>query len=72
MEYPDYLVAIDKKRDRVFILAKPALIAVKKDGIWYYGEGITDEEIEKSYELVTDLKMAQSYVEEAKAEMRVP
>ena len=72
MNYPDILVAIDKKRDRIFILAKPALVAVKKDGEWHYGEKITDEEIELYYELIADLAVTSKIVAEAKAELRIP
>jgi hypothetical protein len=71
VKYPDFLVAIDKKRKRVFVMAAPHLLAVKKDEVWYYGEGITDEEIKLYYELITDLKIARSWIEEAKVELNL-
>lgn len=71
MNYPGFLVAVDVRRNRVFVLAKPNLMAVKKDGVWYYGEGISDQEIDRHYELVTDLNRAQKWIEEAKSEMKL-
>ncbi len=72
INYPDFLVAIDKKRDRVFVLERPHLIAVRIDGVWHYGQGITDEEIDLQYELVTDVQTAKSWIKKAKVELRIP
>ncbi len=63
--FPDYLAAIDKKRNRVFVLATPNLSAIKIDGEWKYCEPLTDEEIAQ-YELVTDLETAMFWVSEAR------
>ena len=65
------LVAIDIKRKRVFVLYVPQLIAVKRDDVWHYGENISDEEIEKHYKLITDIKLAQTWIDEAKAELNI-
>lgn len=72
MNYPGFLVAVDIKRKRVFVLAKPNLIAVKRDDTWYYGEAISDYEIDRHYELITDLKIAEKWIEEAKTELKIP
>ena len=70
MKFPDFLVAIYKKRDRVFVLARPHIMAVKIDGVWHYGKGITDGEIDLHYDLVIDVQLAKSWIEEAKAKLR--
>ena len=71
MKYPEYLVAIDERRNRVFVIARPNLIAVKKDDMWYYGEAPPDEEVDNHYELVTDLVKAKKWVVEARAELKL-
>lgn len=72
INFPDFLVAVDKKRDRVFVLARPHLIAVRIEGVWHYGKELTDREIEENYDLITDVQLAKSWIEEAKAELKLP
>ena len=69
---PDILAAIDKKRNRIFVLAIPNLCAVRMDGVWYQSAPVPFEEIDVYYELITDFKLVRSLVEEAKAELNIP
>ena len=68
---PDILAAVDKKRNKVFVLARPNVCAVRMDGVWHLSQPIAMEEIDQYYELVTDLRIAQSLVDEAKAELKI-
>lgn len=70
MSYPGYLAAVDRKRNRVFVLSTPNLSAMKVDGEWQYCNPLPDEEI-KHYELVTDIMLAKKIVQEAKKELRL-
>ena len=72
VKFPDFLVAIDIKRDRLFVLEKPHLIAVRIEGAWKYGQHLTDDEIDKYYDLVTDVQLAKKIIKEAKEELRLP
>jgi hypothetical protein len=63
---PDYLVAIDLGRQRVFVMARPSLCAIKMDDAWRFCEPLPDEEI-GYYKLVTDAQIASKYVLEAKS-----
>lgn len=69
VSFPDFLVAVDKKRERIFVLEKPHLMAVRIGGEWNYGVSISDEEIEKNYELVTDVQLARKIIAEAKSQL---
>lgn len=71
IKHPDYLVATDKERDRVFVLARPHLIAVKMDGQWCYGMEITDQEIKENYELELDKEVCENWIEEAKIALNI-
>jgi hypothetical protein len=68
---PPVLAAIDKKRNRIFVLAIPNICAVKMDGVWHLSQPIPMEEIDEFYDLITDLRVVQSIVDEAKAELRI-
>lgn len=68
---PKMLAAIDKKRDRVFVLAAPNICAVKKDGMWYESSPIPFEEVDKYYEMITDLSVVKKLVAEAKEDLRM-
>lgn len=69
--HPDFLVAVDTKRKRIFVLEKPHLMAVKIGDTWNYGMSITDEEISYYYDLVTDIQLAQKIIREAKEDLRL-
>ena len=69
---PSILAAVDKKRNRIFVLAVPNVSAVKMNGVWHLSVSVPFEEIDEYYELITDLKLVQSLVEEAKAELNIP
>jgi len=69
---PSILAAIDRKRDRIFVLAVPNVSAVKMNGVWHMSVPVPFEEIDQYYELITDLKLVQSLVEEAKTELKIP
>ena len=64
-KYPPFLVAIDKTRNRTFVMAKPNLCATKIDGEWYRTQPITETEIQENYDLVVDLEQAAKVVKEA-------
>ena len=64
-EFPPYLAAIDKKRQRVFVLAPPYLSALFTEGEWQYAQPLSDEEI-AHYDLVTDPEVIKKLVEQAK------
>ena len=65
------LAGHDKKRSRYFVLARPNICAVKKDGLWYESVPVSMEEIDEFYELITDLSLVEKLVEEAKTELRL-
>lgn len=64
-QFPNYLVAVDKKKRRVFVLAQPSLCAIKISGQWQNCQPLSDEEIQH-YDLVTDLSEALALVNEAR------
>ncbi len=71
VKFPEFLVAVDTKRNRIFVIEKPHLIAVKIEGEWNYGMQISDKEIEEYYELVTDIQLAKKILKQAKEELKV-
>ncbi len=71
VKFPDFLVAVDIKRQRIFVIEKPHLIAVKIENVWNYGMQISDTEIDEYYELVTDVQLAKKIIKEAKEELRL-
>jgi hypothetical protein len=66
------LAAYDKKRKRIFVLATPNICAIKIENVWQQTDPVPFEEIDEFYELITDLQIIQSLVEEAKAELNIP
>ena len=71
VRFPPFLAAVDTKRNRFFVLEPPHLMAVKIDGEWNYGMQITDEEIAKYYDLITDVQLAQKIIKEAKGDLKM-
>jgi hypothetical protein len=70
-KFPNMLAAVDKKRDRIFVMAAPNVCAVKKDGMWYQSAPITPSEIDEYYDLITDMNLVEKIVEEAKEDLRI-
>ena len=68
---PDMLAAYDKKRERIFVLARPNVCAVKLGKVWHSSVPVPLEEIDEFYELITDFALVKSLVEEAKAELNI-
>ncbi len=66
------LAAVDKERNRIFVLAIPDVSAIKMDDVWHQSAPISMGEIDKRYKLITDLKVVASLVEEAKVELNIP
>lgn len=62
---PKYLAAVDRKHQRVFVLAPPYLSALFADGEWQYVEPLSDEDI-VHFELVTDPATIEKLVNQAK------
>lgn len=67
---PNYLAAVDKKRQRVFVLATPNLSALRFDNKWHCIEPLSEDEI-KNYELITDLRIVLDLVNEAKRQLNL-
>lgn len=63
--FPSFLVAMDRKRNRVFVLAQPDICAIKIDGQWRTCKPLSDEEIPQ-YSLIVDPETASFYVNQAK------
>jgi hypothetical protein len=69
---PTMLAAFDKKRNRIFVLAQPNVCAVRMDGVWHNSVPVPMDEIDNYYDLITDLRIVKSLVEEAKAALEIP
>lgn len=67
--HPNYLAAIDYKRDQIFVLAPPNLSAIKINGKWKYCSPLTEEEI-PNFVLVTDYEHSLKLVNEAKEALK--
>lgn len=65
MFHPDFLAAINRKRNRIFVLAVPDLSAIKINGVWRYCLPLSDIETE-NFQLVTNVDEALSIVKETK------
>jgi hypothetical protein len=64
-KFPPYLAAIDRKRNRIFVLAIPDLCAIRIDGVWHRCQPLPDEEI-VNYNLITNLVEIQKLIASAK------
>ena len=64
-KHPNYLAAIDHKRERIFVLAPPHLSALKVNGKWQHIAPLDDSEI-PHFSLVTDYNYAEQLINEAR------
>ena len=69
---PSVLAAVDKKRDRIFVLAIPNVCTVRMQGVWHQSVPVPMEEIDEYYELISDLGQVKKLVEESRKELNIP
>ena len=65
-QFPNYLAAINRKEQKIFVLSTPDICAVKSQGKWRHCLPLSDEDI-KEFTLIDDLETAYNFVKEARS-----